>query len=173
MRIRGRNSTVGRWRLTGATRFPWLLLRIKCVAAFIRRVEQRQGITLVGRLALRLIVPTEMLFGIALCANNYETTEQNALAPRGLTTDNCNLHTRLVLCQMIFQMDVEVQVLINICLGQSKAVMKLIPILLEYPASVKGPEANHNLLGRLFGFGSLGRSWRFQDSGHGSHLPLL
>jgi hypothetical protein len=50
-----------------------------------------------------------IFLGIALCANNYEITEQNALAPRGLTTDNCNLHTRLVLCQMIFQMDVEVK----------------------------------------------------------------
>ncbi|VAI54877.1 unnamed protein product [Triticum turgidum subsp. durum] len=41
-----------------------------------------------------------------------------------------------------------------------EAVMKLIPALLEYSASMKGPEAKDNLLGRLFGFGSLARSGR-------------
>ncbi|KAM3296168.1 hypothetical protein ACQJBY_038484 [Aegilops geniculata] len=41
-----------------------------------------------------------------------------------------------------------------------EAVMKLIPTLLEYSASMKGPEAKDNLLGRLFGFGSLARSGR-------------
>uniref|UniRef100_A0ACD5TCC4 Uncharacterized protein n=2 Tax=Avena sativa TaxID=4498 RepID=A0ACD5TCC4_AVESA len=41
-----------------------------------------------------------------------------------------------------------------------EAVMKLIPSLLEYSASMKGPEAKDNLLGRLFGFGSLARSGR-------------
>ncbi|XP_051195277.1 uncharacterized protein [Lolium perenne] len=41
-----------------------------------------------------------------------------------------------------------------------EAVIKLIPNLLEYSASMKGPEAKDNLLGRLFGFGSLARSGR-------------
>ncbi|KAK3152099.1 hypothetical protein QOZ80_2BG0154250 [Eleusine coracana subsp. coracana] len=39
-----------------------------------------------------------------------------------------------------------------------EAIMKLIPTLLEYSSSMKGPEAKDNLLGRLFGFGSLVRS---------------
>ncbi|TVU33504.1 hypothetical protein EJB05_25327 [Eragrostis curvula] len=41
-----------------------------------------------------------------------------------------------------------------------EAIMKLIPNLLEYSSSMKGPEAKDNLLGRLFGFGSLVRSGR-------------
>ncbi|KAG8058062.1 hypothetical protein GUJ93_ZPchr0002g25819 [Zizania palustris] len=41
-----------------------------------------------------------------------------------------------------------------------EAIMKLIPNLLEYSASMKGPEAKDNLLGRLFGYGSIVRSGR-------------
>ncbi|XP_062224134.1 uncharacterized protein LOC133922706 [Phragmites australis] len=41
-----------------------------------------------------------------------------------------------------------------------EAVMKLIPNLLEYSSSMKGPEAKDNILGRLFGFGALARSGR-------------
>ncbi|KAL6629791.1 hypothetical protein ACP70R_029556 [Stipagrostis hirtigluma subsp. patula] len=41
-----------------------------------------------------------------------------------------------------------------------EAIMKLIPNLLEYSSSMKGPEAKDNLLGRLFGFGSIVRSGR-------------
>ncbi|XP_062218145.1 uncharacterized protein LOC133918324 [Phragmites australis] len=41
-----------------------------------------------------------------------------------------------------------------------EAIMKLIPNLLEYSSSMKGPEAKDNLLGCLFGFGSLVRSGR-------------
>lgn len=48
-----------------------------------------------------------------------------------------------------------------------EAVMKLIPNLLEYSASMKGPEAKDNLLGRLFAFGSLARSGRV--SGQWTH----
>jgi len=40
------------------------------------------------------------------------------------------------------------------------ALMKLIPNLLEYSSSMKGPEAKDNLLGRLFGFGAIARSGR-------------
>ncbi|XP_006646852.2 uncharacterized protein LOC102702348 [Oryza brachyantha] len=48
-----------------------------------------------------------------------------------------------------------------------EAIMKLIPKLLEYSASMKGPEAKDNLLGRLFGFGSIVRSGRL--SGQWAH----
>ncbi|OEL18924.1 hypothetical protein BAE44_0020058 [Dichanthelium oligosanthes] len=41
-----------------------------------------------------------------------------------------------------------------------EALMKLIPNLLEYSSSMKGPEAKDNLLGRLFGFGAIARSGR-------------
>ncbi|CAN6247266.1 unnamed protein product [Urochloa humidicola] len=41
-----------------------------------------------------------------------------------------------------------------------EAIMKLIPNLLEYSSSMKGPEAKDNLLGRLFGFGAIVRSGR-------------
>uniref|UniRef100_K3YPC9 DNA polymerase V n=1 Tax=Setaria italica TaxID=4555 RepID=K3YPC9_SETIT len=41
-----------------------------------------------------------------------------------------------------------------------EAVMKLIPNLLEYSSSMKGPEAKDNVLGRLFGFGAIVRSGR-------------
>ncbi|KAG8069689.1 hypothetical protein GUJ93_ZPchr0006g42538 [Zizania palustris] len=41
-----------------------------------------------------------------------------------------------------------------------EAILKLIPNLLEYSVSMKGPEAKDNLLGRLFGYGSIVRSGR-------------
>ncbi|WVZ77983.1 hypothetical protein U9M48_025769 [Paspalum notatum var. saurae] len=41
-----------------------------------------------------------------------------------------------------------------------EALMKLIPNLLEYSSSMRGPEAKDNLLGRLFGFGAIVRSGR-------------
>lgn len=41
-----------------------------------------------------------------------------------------------------------------------EALMKLIPSLLEYSSSMRGPEAKDNLLGRLFGFGAIVRSGR-------------
>uniref|UniRef100_A0A0E0CF55 DNA polymerase V n=1 Tax=Oryza meridionalis TaxID=40149 RepID=A0A0E0CF55_9ORYZ len=48
-----------------------------------------------------------------------------------------------------------------------EAIMKLIPNLLEYSASMRGPEAKDNLLGRLFGYGSIVRSGRV--SGQWAH----